>query len=183
MKNTNYQVIDNFIEETEYQRMKEVIHSNPFMWFWNDNQTSNKDSYFFSHELIRSNKMQSPYAIMFKPLTDKINPSNILNIRGNLTVNTYGNNWCGKHTDKYSEKMDHITAIFYFGTNNGKTVLCPEGEEEIEIESIDNRLLMFDCNIEHYVKHATDVDRRIVINIIKKLSFVPDCYIIPSISS
>jgi len=100
---------------------------------------------------------------MFKPLIDKINPSNILNIRANLTVN-FGNSYCNKHTDQYSEKMDYITALFYFGTNNGKTILCPKDSEEIVIETIDNRLLMFDCNIEHYAKHATDVDRRIVMN-------------------
>ena len=54
----------------------------------------------------------------------------------------------------------HKGAIFYVNTNNGVTVL----EDGTEIESIENRLLLFDSSKEHSSTSCTDAKVRVNIN-------------------
>ena len=52
------------------------------------------------------------------------------------------------------------TATYYLNTNNGYTEL-KTGEK---VESVENRMLVFDSNIEHQGVTCTDEKRRVLIN-------------------
>jgi len=56
---------------------------------------------------------------------------------------------------------DCMTAIFHLTTTNGKTVF----KNGIEINGIENRLIIFDSNLEHTGYTCTDKEERIVMNI------------------
>ena len=59
---------------------------------------------------------------------------------------------------------DSKTAIFYMNTNNGGTFFEIDGEEKI-VNSVENRIVIFDSLTLHATKTQTDLKRRIVINI------------------
>jgi hypothetical protein len=161
-----YEIIDDFLPTEQYELIKEhFVYNEEFPWFWKDSQLSKVcDTFYFFHVLYVGDRPNSPYFDMFYPVFDKLKVNALINVRANLTTNTYGNGFNGKHKDNYSEHLTHKTAVYYFGTNNGKTVLCLE-DGEIEIDTIDNRMIIFDANIDHYAKHQTDQNRRVVLNI------------------
>ena len=55
------------------------------------------------------------------------------------------------------------TGILFLTTCNAKTILNIKNKE-VPIDSVENRLLLFDSKIEHKVLYHTDVWRRHVIN-------------------
>jgi hypothetical protein len=67
------------------------------------------------------------------------------------------------HTDDCEgvNKYNHKTAIFYVNRNNGYTKF----EDGKKVESIPNRMLIFDASLKHCAVTQMDDDRRIVINI------------------
>ena len=64
------------------------------------------------------------------------------------------------HQDHMDQDYDHKGAIFYLNKNNGVTVL----NGETIIESVPNRLLLFNSKIPHHSTTCTDVDRRVNLN-------------------
>ena len=83
----------------------------------------------------------------------------ITQVRVNLTFRDKDCVESGFHTDKDKGK----TAILYLTTCNGKTVF-KKNNEEISLDNIDNRIVIFDSNIQHKAIYQTDVHRRILIN-------------------
>jgi hypothetical protein len=59
---------------------------------------------------------------------------------------------------------DSKTAILYMTTCNAKTMIEVE-KEIIGIDSVENRILIFDTAISHKMISATDAKRRIIINL------------------
>ena len=64
------------------------------------------------------------------------------------------------HEPHVDLEYEHKGAIFYINTNNGVTVL----EDGTEIESIENRLLLFDSSKKHNSTSCTDAKVRVNIN-------------------
>jgi predicted nuclease of restriction endonuclease-like RecB superfamily len=58
-----------------------------------------------------------------------------------------------------------ITGIYYCNTNNGYTAF----EDGDQIESVQNRLVLFPSNMKHSGSTCTDVNSRVAINI----NFIP----------
>jgi len=161
----SYKIIDNFLEEKTYHKIKEKLHSEDFAWFWHANQVDigTNDSFYFGHNFYSKNQPQSNELNMLDPIFKQLDIEVLLNARANLVVKTE-NGWNEIHTDMYTRDMIHNTSIMYFSTNNGKTVLLVDNKE-VEIETVDNRILIFDSKIPHYAKHQTDDIKRIVLNI------------------
>ena len=80
----------------------------------------------------------------------------IFRIKMNLTTRTEKLFNHLYHTDF----KDCTTAIFYMNTNNGKTIF-KHGEE---VNSIANRIVIFNSNLEHAATSHTDEKTRVVIN-------------------
>ena len=68
------------------------------------------------------------------------------------------------HTD---HRFPHYTAIYYINTNNGPTTV---GDKDVE--SIENRLVLFDGLIHHNSNLQTDTAARINININMQGEFI-----------
>ena len=65
------------------------------------------------------------------------------------------------HPSHIDFDFEHKGAIFYINTNNGLTIL----EDDTEIKSIANRLLLFDSTKPHRSTSCTDEKYRMNINI------------------
>ena len=63
----------------------------------------------------------------------------------------------GKHTDY---KFKHRGALFYINTNDGLTIL----DDGTEVESVENRLILFDSSKPHNSTTCTNTTCRITIN-------------------
>jgi hypothetical protein len=92
------------------------------------------------------------------PLLNKINPKEILRVKANLGTRTSTHIEGGMHTDS---KMKHTTAIFYLNTNNGYTKF----EDGTIVESIENRLVVFNSDLLHSGFSQTDTNIRVVLNL------------------
>ena len=130
-----------------------------FPWYFN-NEISNRkevvDGYYFTHMFFYKT-VYSSSCDMLNPILEKLEAKALIRIKGNLhpNVNKYTIN--NKHIDY---EFEHKGAIFYVNTNNGYTII----EDDVKIESIENRLLIFDPSKPHSSTNCTDEKRRVNIN-------------------
>lgn len=172
----HYEIIDNLLHYEDYNKIKNTIHGSQFPWYWIPYQVEEKegsfresDAPFLTHTFYEMDVVLSPHYNILTPLYNRLNiNSGKLNVKANLVYKQLDSLQGNVHCDEWSQNLSHKTAVFYLGTNNGKTVLCLDSGE-IEINSVDNRIVIFDASIPHYVKYQTDCVRRIVLN----LNYVP----------
>ena len=77
-------------------------------------------------------------------------------VTASLTSRTVFNRKTGYHIDYPNIR----TAIFYLNTNNRYTKFKKHGK----VKSIENRIVIFNSNLEHQGVTCTDEKRRVVIN-------------------
>lgn len=160
----DYEVIDNFLSQEEYQVIKDRILNPHFPWNLTtvvSNPDADKSlpitsSYYFTHEFW-SGFYQEPDVQMFAPILNKIECRSIMRIKGNLYPSTEKVMHHGNHIDY---DFPHRGAIFYVNSNNGLTIL----NDEIEINSVENRLLLFDPSKMHRSTTCSDNKCRINVN-------------------
>ena len=162
---TDFGSYDNFI--------KEFIMESNFPWYYNDYKVYEKDNdkyvdtlnnFQFTHLFYDAHKhnysVNSPFfGTIIMPLLDIIKPLTILRVKANLTTITdkiIVSDW---HTDLDGDK--HKTAIYYVNTNNGKTFF----KDGFEVDSVENRMVIFDGNMIHAGSSTTDTKTRCVINL------------------
>jgi hypothetical protein len=96
-------------------------------------------------------------------LEDKLNSIQLLKMKFNLSVPLDSQYTFGWHKDM--EHFSHIpaykTAILYLNENDGYTAL----EDGTKINSIANRLVIFNGNTYHAPVNATNIRNRLVLNI------------------
>lgn len=98
---------------------------------------------------------------VIQPLLNKLNYVSLVQVRANLTLKTNKPAESSWHMDyNYSNGK---TAIFYLNTCNGFTIL--DKDKQIKINSIENRIVVFDNNTHHKSFLQTDTNRRIILNI------------------
>ena len=155
-------IYDNFLPNDEHLKLKASLESSMFPWYYIPNQANDDGKFYFCHVFYFEHNYKTHYSDILKDLIYKINPTSMINIRANCVLNRFKqieSNW---HIDNYHAKnMDYKTAIYYVNTNNGVT----EFKTGEKVDSIENRLIIFDCKSEHRALSQTDLDRRIVINI------------------
>jgi hypothetical protein len=160
MGTLNYRIMDNFLEKQAFKNIQELIMSSNFPWFFEKHQTrSEHDSYYFSHTFYKNNTINSNYFENITPILEKLDCKALSEIRANLTTNKNKNDMSSWHIDR---PYPCYTSIFYINNNNGYTLL--NEMDKIKIESIENRMLIFDSNIRHAAVSQTDTDNRVVIN-------------------
>lgn len=153
----NYTVVDNFLLEEEFKKIKDSMMGDQFPWFYTKGVGSKKDGIYFTHSFYQNYSISSTFSSLVEGLVNKLNPAGIIRIKGN----------CYPKTEKLIEHDSHIDYefshkgfIFYVNTNNGYTKM-KDGEK---IASIANRGLFFDASLEHNSSTCTDADARININ-------------------
>jgi hypothetical protein len=165
----NYQIIDNFLPNDEFKKIKDYFLASYIDWHFNPNGViqnglkpefiEEKYNFQFTHTVYHHIGIinNTSFKILY-PLLLKINPKDLFKIKSNLNVITNENKKYDFHIDNYD---CNTTAIYYINTNNGKTIFL----NGTEIESIENRLLIFDSKIMHTGTSCTDQKVRCLINL------------------
>ncbi len=161
---SEYEVIDNFLDKEYFDTIKNTLTSLDMNWFYRDNMTSDDEhgACYFTHNFFLNNRVYSPFFNLLEPFLAKLKVSSLIELRSNMTISKkdqYESSW---HVDNTYENSK--TVILYLTTCNAKTMITVENEI-IEIDSVENRVLIFDTNISHKMKSATDAKRRIIINL------------------
>tara|TARA_B110000977_G_scaffold53202_1_gene72318 strand:+ start:860 stop:1369 length:510 start_codon:yes stop_codon:yes gene_type:complete len=159
-----YEVIDNFLDKAHFDTIKNTLTSFDMPWFYRDNMTSDDENgmCYFTHNFFLKNIIYSSFFNLLEPLLDKLKIASLIEVRANMTISKtdqYESSW---HVDNPYENSK--TVILYLTTCNAKTMINVE-KEIIEIDSVENRLLIFNTNILHKMISATDTKRRIIINL------------------
>jgi hypothetical protein len=153
-----YEVIDNFIAKNNLEDLKNILMTDDFPWFFSQNVNSgDTNNFYFTHTFFCNSNVNSTYFFIVKPILNKLNIKHLIRVKGNLYPKTEQLENHGQHIDY---DFEHKGAIFYINTNNGFTVL----EDGTKIESVENRLLIFDAYKMHNSTNCTDQKIRMNIN-------------------
>jgi hypothetical protein len=157
-----YEVIDNYLPQEEFEKIRDVMMSADFPWFYNPTLVYESKyidrTMYFTHCFYKNSLSNSNFFELLFPLMSKINAKALIRVKANMYTNIGEKLSEESHID-YS--YEHKGAIFYINTNNAPTVL----EEGIEIESVANRILFFEPHKMHNMTYCTDQKVRVNINI------------------
>ena len=168
----NYKVIDNLLTEEQSNLIENALIGENSPWFIsgtipttpfidNNNfwktETAETEK-LFAHFFYDNLMVNSSYFNCIEPIIHAINPASLMRIKANLQWKTDTNLRQGFHKDTL---YDNLVAIYYVNTNNGKTRF----ESGFEVESVANRILIFNSNQLHAGTTCTDQSRRVVINV------------------
>jgi len=159
-------VIDNFLSDEEFKLIQSLMMDYGFPWFYNDSVTKdpypdNCKEFQFVHSFYSPlNGMVSEYPRwrdIIKPYADRLVTTAILRVKANLNIATENFITRDFHTDF---KIKCKTAIIYINTNNGYTLF----ENDKKVQSVENRVVIFNSHIKHAGIPCTDEKRKVVIN-------------------
>ena len=153
------EIIDNYLPDDIFTNIiqKEIL-STRFPWYFKDHIVRHTP---INYQFVHVFKPPSPYLQVIRPLIEKLDPKSIIRCKANLRPITDKPEQSPYHVDQ-SQCSDHMVAIYYINTNNGYTIF---EHNKQKVESIANRLLIFDGHLRHAGCNCTDVKQRVVLNI------------------
>jgi|688.fasta_scaffold690414_1 hypothetical protein len=168
----SYKIIDNLLSKSELETIQSTMEGPDFPWHLHHKvkkdiklDGSNENYNFqFIHGFYNNFAPTSPFAEMLNPILERIDPAAIMRIKANLTPATPEIIEYGMHTDYgLNGTTNHSgkSAVFYVNSNDGYTVF----ENGEKVESVANRLLVFDPHTLHSGSSHTNTKARIVINL------------------
>ena len=153
---------DNYLEKETFAELQNVFLKSNFPWFYNNGILADKednpiDPYFqFTHQFFKYNKVNSDFYPLLQVFLDKLGVKALVRIKANCSTKTHQHEKHGFHNDS----NNNITSLFYVNTNNGYT----EFKNGKIINSVANRMITFDSNLQHQSVSCTDEKIRVVIN-------------------
>jgi hypothetical protein len=159
----NVEIFDDFLPIEDFKVIESsILEDAYFPWYYNK-LLDEKDDYLhnfqFTHLFYTNYSPASNWYTLLFTLLKKINPSALIRIKANLIPLTNSIIEHQFHSDIKFTKCK--TAIFYLNTNNGYTAF----KDGTKINSIKNRLVLFDSNLEHRGTTCTDQKYRCLINL------------------
>tara|TARA_B100000427_G_C15297721_1_gene502647 strand:- start:36 stop:659 length:624 start_codon:yes stop_codon:yes gene_type:complete len=185
------QIHDNFLTQTEYEALYNVFNSHEVNWYYDDfiNSPIDDDSDYnfqFVHPIYHYNEngplfledsenwynrlrlIKSSHKKLIDPILSKLNVEVLLRMKFNMNIRTNEIIESNFHVDigKSLPYLDlnpneYKIAIFYLNNNDGYTLFeCGE-----KIESVANRVVIFDGKLKHCGTSCTNQKNRIVLNI------------------
>lgn len=159
-------IIDNFLSETEFQEVQRVLLGDRIPWFQNsfivhpekDLGIEQYYDYQFTHVFYRNYSVSSDFFPVLEPILIKLNPSALVRVKANLIPRADKVVEHQLHTDVTNFKG--LTSVFYINSTNGYTFF-QTGEK---VESVANRMVVFDSTLLHSGTTCTDQKNRVVIN-------------------
>ena len=161
-------ILEDFLPKEVSEKIQHTLIGDncQFPWFFNNNIIEEDPialtSFQFTHMFFNTNQVTSMYyADLIYPFLTLLKTEAVIRVKANLTgvaPNFPEKNISGFHTD--TEGANNKTAIYYVNSNNGKTVF-PNGTE---IDSVANRMVIFDARELHAGVSCTDKQVRCVIN-------------------
>ena len=165
MKHT---VIDNFLDEEYFDKLKKlctgtVTRENHILpWYFEPNISTpdvNEDNIFYmTHLLYNSNAPINSFYDYMIPILQKLEVICLIRVKANLYPHT---EILHEHPLHIDYKFSHSAAILSLNTCDGYTML----EDGTKIDSVANRILLFDASKKHCSTTTTNESARININI------------------
>ena len=152
------EIIDNFLPSYNFKQIYSTWMSPTFDWYYTDEiVVGDRGRYQFYHRLYLDSTptQKSPYMDFLQSCFIKLRVTNLIRVKSNLTPKTFFHRKSGYHIDCPNSK----TAIFYVNNNNGWTEFKKGGK----VKCVENRIVIFDSNLEHRGVTATN-DRKVIIN-------------------
>ena len=155
-------IIDNALKKEDFEQIRKLLTSWDFPWYYqyliNGNHTKEDLDCYFTHMIFEKQKGYSNFYPSLLPLLNKINFKALIRVKCNIYPRT---DKVEIHKPHIDYKYKHKGAILYINTNNGYTLL----HNGTKVESIENRLLLFDSQKPHSSTSTTDAKARININV------------------
>ena len=152
-------VIDDFLKPDDHETLRKLMMESPdFLWQFGNGVNTPDDGYFqFCHVFYAQFEPRSQFFYNLMPIINQLEPISIVRIKANLNMRTPERQEYDLHTDV----DDCITAIYYVNSNDGYTRF----EDGTKVDSIANRMVVFNSNTLHAGCSPTDTLRRCVINL------------------
>ena len=161
------EVIDEFLDSSQFESLHDFMMGEEMPWYFNSyvdypagdyRFIDDPDNYQFVHNFYTIGKETHSYLLStLAPIIEKINCNKLLRVKSNLNP----------RTSKHIKRAFHIdtdykntTSILYINTNNGWT----EFEDGSKVESVENRMVVFDSRLKHRGVTCTDQKQRVLIN-------------------
>lgn len=161
-----FTVLNDVLPEPELRQMQHtMITSSAFPWYYNANINFDDDpeGYFqFTHVFYQNFAPSSEFYPVITKLISILNLRSLIRIKANLLTSTPAIVEHRFHRDFPERNSGTKSAIFYLNTNDGYTKF----EDGQKIESVENRLVIFDGDLLHTGSTCTDQNVRVVINFI-----------------
>ena len=154
-------VLDNFLDRDDFNRIFETFCGpDGVPWFLSHgvSREGGPDGFYFIHHLYYGNESRSEYIDVLNPLFRLIDPKALIRAKGNLYPQTSEVHGHGFHRD---QDYSHKGCILYLNTCDGYTGF----EDGTMVESVSNRVLLFDSSTMHQSTTCTNDAFRCVINI------------------
>tara|TARA_B100001250_G_C19695120_1_gene742140 strand:- start:56 stop:562 length:507 start_codon:yes stop_codon:yes gene_type:complete len=163
------EVFDNFLEEDIFNNLERRFcvdyvewHFNPHVVFpWDEDDLNN---FQFVNSIYANGSPQNEHYNAILPLFDKLELKFPLRAKLNLQTRTpeiISRSFHSDMGDTLSDDMPYKTAIYYLNTNDGYT----EFETGEIVESVANRVVIFEGNQNHRGTTCTNQKTRVVLNI------------------
>lgn len=168
-----YEIIDNFLPEKEFLTLKDLIFSEKnkkhFPWVYQkgivkdpklgltDYEEYNWIFVCLLYDCAKEGIKIKKHFRDIQPIIKKLNKQNILRAQINGLVPTDKHIYHQYHTDRSSP---HSVGLFYITTCNGYTEIL----DTAKIDCVENRMLIFDGNLQHRSVTSTD-NFRCVLNL------------------
>ena len=154
-------VIDDFLTEDEFFPVWETLMGPYMVWHYNNYVTDKGNpnngfqfiSYFFRH----NDGFIGRHTNLIQPYCDKLGARQLIRIKANLRVRDTKRTREDYHVDF---NLPCKSAIAYINTNNGYT----EFETGEKVNSVANRVVIFDSHMRHAGVTCTDQNTRVVLN-------------------
>ena len=159
-----YEIIDNFLPKDEFNNLNDAMNKD-MPWFYldsvatpEDNGKTNNSYYYFFHLLYSESMPCSPSFDIVVPLLNALKMKALMRVKANLYPSTKK---IIQHDSHVDFPYKHKGALFSINTCDGCTVL----DDGTRIDSVANRLLLFDSSKEHSSTTCTNDKVRMNINI------------------
>jgi hypothetical protein len=153
--------IDNFLENELFLKIKQILFSADFPYYYHSSVASEKDNldFYFNHTFYLNDQQQSPFFsdIVF-PIIGKYGFKKLIRAKCNLYTKKEKQIPNAFHLDF---EIPHTVLLYSVNTNNGYTMF-KSGEK---IYSKENQLIVFDGLLEHCSVAQTDEKIRVNVNI------------------
>ena len=180
--NLKVHVYDNCLPIPVFKRMQETLLGLHFPWHYNEGVLYNKETQYdpfvppidgyednldvfqFTHMFFREGAYAwSPSMASIVPILNVLNARAWIRVKANLGPREPKHLSSGWHYDSFDDKTepykDTITGTLHMNTNNGYTLL----ETGDKIKSVENRLVLFPCNVLHTGITQTDTKVRVLL--------------------
>ena len=157
-----YEVIDNFLDKEYFDELVAYFLNEQTTWcmitdFVEKNEIQNK-LFLMVHGIYSSWQPRSTAFEKIFPLLQKLEANHLLRIKANLYPSS---ETLHEHIMHVDFDYSHCTALFSLNTCDGYTKL----KDGTKINSVANRVLLFDASEEHCSTTTTDTFARVNINI------------------